>query len=179
MSDEIINALNQVLYYMDEYKKGNPEVDDAIMKEIAKITKSQLKGNKIHYIFYKLFMSYIKIRIALVSYETIQDERFVDLSNQFLIDIYIYKEYTDFLKKYLSECIKNNTYENLDNAYLLSIKLEEMMQALNVYIDDIYKILKEDTSNYIVCYPKNDYSEIKDRKDEINKLMLKLKKDPE
>ena len=179
MSEEIVKALNEVLYYMDEYKKGNPEVDDTIMKEIAKITKSQLRGNKIHFLFYKLMMSYIKIRIALVSYQTLQDERFADISNQYLMDIYMYMEYTDFLKDYLKNCIKNNDYNLLDDAYLLSIKLEEMMQSLGQYTDDLYKILKENTASYIACYPKNDYTESNQRKEEIDLIVKKLKKDPE
>ena len=179
MSEEVIKALNEVLFYMDEYKKGNPEVDDATMKEIAKITKSQLRGNKIHFLFYKFMMAYIKIRIALVSYQTLQDERFTDLSNQYLMDIYMYMEYTDYLKEYLKNCIKNNDYNNLDDAYVLSIKLEEMMQSLGLYTEDIYKVLKENTASYIACYPKNNYDESISRKEEIESIIKKLKKDPE
>ena len=124
-------------------------------------------------------MSYIKIRIALVSYQTIQDERFSDISSQYLKDIYTYLEYTDFLRNYMKESIKNKDYSQLDDAFVLSVKLEEMMQSLKLYTDDLYKILKEHTASYIACYPKNDYTESIQRKYEIETIVKKLKKDPE
>lgn len=179
MSEEVLQALNEVLYYVDEYKKGNPEVSEEEMRIIAKQVKGLLNGSKIHFLYYKLLMSYIKIRIALVSYQTIQDERFADISNQYMIDIYSYLEYTDFLRNYIKESIKNKDYSQLDDAFVLSVKLEEMMQSLKLYTDDLYKILKENTASYIACYPKNDYTESIQRKNEIETIVKKLKKDPE
>ena len=179
MSEEVLQALNEVLYYVDEYKKGNPEVSEEEMRIIAKQVKGLLNGSKIHFLYYKLLMSYIKIRIALVSYQTIQDERFSDISKQYLKDIYTYLEYTDFLRNYMKESIKNKDYSQLDDAFVLSVKLEEMMQSLKLYTDDLYKILKEHTASYIACYPKNDYTESIQRKYEIETIVKKLKKDPE
>ena len=179
MSEEVLQALNEVLYYVDEYKKGNPEVSEEEMRIIAKQVKGLLNGSKVHFLYYKLLMSYIKIRIALVSYQTIQDERFSDISKQYLKDIYTYLEYTDFLRNYMKESIKNKDYSQLDDAFVLSVKLEEMMQSLKLYTDDLYKILKENTASYIACYPKNDYTESIQRKYEIETIVKKLKKDPE
>lgn len=179
MGEEVFKALNEIIYYIDEYKKGNPEIDESIMKELAKQTKSMLKGNKIHFLYYKVLMSYIKLRIALVSYETIQDERFKDISNQFLMNIYMYLEYTEYLKSYLNSCIKNKEYEELDDAFILYIKLEELMQSLGIYTDDLYKILRENTASFSAYYPKNNYDEINAKKNEIEVIIKKLIKDPE
>jgi hypothetical protein len=179
MEDNILKPLNSIIYYIDEYKKGNPDVDESVMIMIAKETKGFIKHNKMWFIYHKLLMSYIKLRIALVSYETINDERFIDNSNNYLLDLYMYLEYTNFIKDYINKCLKNKEYDNLDDVYILVIKLDELLKSLNLYTDDIYKILNENTASYTAIYPKNDYTELNNKKAEIEAIIKKLKKETE
>jgi hypothetical protein len=179
MDESVIQTISTILYYIDEYKAGNPDVDDQSMKMIAKQVLKLTSKNKMEFLFYKIMLNIVKLKTVFYSVNAFKDERFVNLSNQYISDLYMYYDYSVFLKNYIKECIKKKEYDHLDDAYILSVKLIQMMQAMSIYTEDINKVIKENCSWYGVCYPKNDYSDIENRKNEIKSLVMTLKKDPE
>lgn len=179
MEAENLQGLSKVLYYIDEYKKGNPDYNASVMKIIAKEIKSHLISNKIKIVQYKWNISYIKLRIALKSYDTLTDAEFTDLSNSYLLDLYAYDEYIDFLKGKLNECIKSKDYSCLDDLCVLAIKLEDVPIIFELYSDDIAKVFLENVSTFTAYYPRNDYSESETVKNEIKDIISKIKKDPQ
>ena len=178
MDESVIQTISTILYYIDEYKAGNPDVDDKSMKLIAKQVLKLTSKNNIEFLFYKIMLNIVKLKTVFYSISSFKDERFVNLTNKYLTDLYMYYDYSVFLKKYIKDCMKKKEYDHLDDAYILSVKLIQMIQAMSLYTEDINKVIRENCSWYGVCYPKNDYGETESRKNEIQSLVLALKKDP-
>ena len=179
MNSEVIHALNQIVYYVDEYKKGNPDVDAETMKIIAKETRHLTDKYKFYFLFYKLSLNILRLKSIFYVRDIYFDGRYITLTNNYLLDLYKYLEYSKYLREYAKICIKNKQYDDLDAAYILGVKLNEMLEAFTLYTEDVNKVLKEHNPSFSVSYPKNDYSLVDERKEEIEKLMMKLKKDPE
>ena len=179
MDYEVLHALNQIVYYVDEYKKGNPEIDEEVMKIIADETRHLTNKYKFYFLLYKFSLNIIKLKSIFYVRDILEDDRYVDLTNNYLLDLYKYLEYSKYLREYAKICLKNKQYDDLDAAYILGIKLNEMLETFTLYTEDINKVLKEHNGSFAACYPKNDYSAADERKEEIETLMMKLKKDPE
>lgn len=179
MDAELLKEVNKVIYFIDEHKKGNPNFDNSEMKVLSKSVRKNLRSDKHKLIHKKLQMFHIKLKLVLTSYETIVDDRFADLSNYYLMGISDYLEYISFLSDYLIECEKKKEYDTLDDACLLAVDIALLVQQLELYMEDIYKVYQEDTASYTVVYPKNDYKIIEETRAEAEQIMLKLKKDPE
>ena len=179
MDYEVIHALHQIAYYVDEYKKGNPEISEEVMKIIAEEAKHLTNKHNYYFLLYKISLNIIKLKSIFYVRDILNDDRYVDLINNYLLDLYKFLEYSKYLKEYIKICIKNKQYDDLDAAYLLGVKLNEMLETFTLYTEDINKVLMEHNRSFAACYPKNDYTEANERKEEIETLMMKLKKDPE
>ena len=50
MDESVVQTISTILYYIDEYKAGNPDVDDKSMKLIAKQVLKLTSKNNIEFL---------------------------------------------------------------------------------------------------------------------------------
>lgn len=174
MEREFLNTLNLIEYYYEEYQKGD---EDAllILKDFFKEIKSRKKVNIKYYYQFSLIILFLKCRVFLFSPNLLEEKEYQNLIGYSDKDVKYYREVFSKLFDYINYCIKNNCYEHLDDAFVLSVRISWILENITKYITHIENLQHYAYSNILYKYPSTVEKDREEVNREIDVLLKKLK----
>lgn len=154
MDTDIINKIQQILYYIEEYEKGNDEYYDAIL-EIINAIKDYHNTAKKNYKRTKLVLAVSKIATTVTN-SYLKDERvYQRLMENCYADLEYYLSASKKLEEYVQACLKTNEFPDLEAAYILTIKLSLILENIMAYTKEI-RLMEKASTGLFVYYPSDN-----------------------
>lgn len=153
MDLETLQQIQQILYYIEEYEKGNEEYYDAII-EIVRAIKNYNTTAKKNYKRTKIILAISKIA-TLVTNPNLKDERvYQRIVENSYNDLKYYLESSNKLEKYINICLKTNEFPDLEAAYILTIKLSLILDNIMAYIHEM-RLMEKSSTGLFIYYPSD------------------------
>lgn len=175
MDQDIINGINTVLYYYEEYKNGNEESLVAL-EEIAKGINTSTKQRKKYYILYSLLTIIEQVKVGIVDFSLYGTDEYKELITLCKEDLSYYYEVSKWLEKYIRTCLKTDNYEGIDDVFMLSIKISTILSNISDYYKHLNSILSYASSSITYMYPRNVKTLSLTTKEEIESIINKVTK---
>lgn len=173
MDQDIINGINTVLYYYEEYKNGNEEALVAL-EEIAKgINKTTKQRNK-YYIIYSLLTIMEQVKVGIIDMSLYETDEYKELINLCKEDLSYYYSVSRWLEKYARACLKTDNYDGIDDVFMLSIKVSMILSNISEYFKHLNNILSYASSSITYMYPNNVKRLSLTTKEEIESIINKV-----
>ena len=173
MDSNIINQIQKILYYIEEYEQGNEEYYDAIV-EIVKAIKSYHTTAKRNYKRTKIILAVSKVATHVTS-SYLKDERvYQKLINNCYTDLEYYLSASKKLDDYVNICLKTNEFPDLEAAYILTIKLSLILENIMAYMKEIRSMEKASTSLFVYYPSDNLENKAKANRQEVDILVKTL-----
>lgn len=154
MDSDTINKIQQILYYIEEYEKGNDEYYDAII-EIIKAIKDYHNTAKRNYKRTKFILAFSKIATNVTN-SYLKDERvYQRLMDNCYKDLDYYFEASKKLENYVKLCSKTNEFPDLEAAYILTIKLSLILENIMAYTKEI-RLMEKSSMGLFVYHPSDN-----------------------
>lgn len=133
IQEEYRNELQRILFYLDEYNKGNKEYEEDLLELLASY-KMDMKSAKKYHLLFSLLIFYLDRTIVLTNYHLRSESDYKDLIGYCRSDIKYYLEVSKLLMHYINKCIKEERYEHLDVIFLLTVKLSYVLSGISDYL---------------------------------------------
>lgn len=154
MDLEILEKFQQILFYIDEYEKGNEEYYDAII-EIINAIKDYKKTAKKNYVRTKAILAVSKMATRVAA-ANLQDERiYQQMMNNCYDDIEYYYECSKKLEEYVNICLKTKEFPDLQAAYILTVKLSLILDNVMGYLKEI-RMMEKSSTGLFTYYPSDN-----------------------
>lgn len=176
MDVEVNAAINMINYYYDEYQKGSEEALIALEGFLDGLNSTIKTALKYYYI-YQLILVIQRLKVMIANIKVLNDEYYVELMNMCKTDLKLYINSAKILKKYIKKSKKDMTYYNITNAYIFSIKMSSILININLYCEEINRILQYSKST-ITYIPQNQFLKLRelDNKNELSLLRKTIEK---
>lgn len=170
---ETRQELQKILFYIEEYNKGNDEYDEELLTLLA-VYKHDMKSAKKYFLIFSLLIFYLDKSIMLTRNELRQDSDYQSLIGYCREDIKYYLEVSKTLRKYIEECIKTDNYEAVDVVFLLTVKMGYVLSNITEYFSCIKNM--EHYANTFIQYqiPSTIREDGTHNRDEIEKALKVL-----
>lgn len=174
MDQDIINGINTVLYYYEQYQNGDEEAIIAL-EEIANGIKSASKLRVKNYLMFSFLTILQKIKILITDIYSMEDENYKELLSLCKDDLNYYYEISKYLSEYAKVSLKTGNYENIDDIFILSIKVSTILTNITEYYKQISTMLSYTYSTINYVYPDSIKRLSLTTKTEINDIVNKIK----
>lgn len=173
IQEECRQELQKILYYIEEYNKGDEQAEDELLTLLATYKKDMKFARKYHIIF-SLLIFYLDKSIMLTNNGLRQESDYQSLIGYCREDIKYYLEVSKILKKHISDCIKADDYEAVDVVFLLTVKMGYVLNNITEYFSYIKNM--ENYANTFIQYqiPGNFRDSGRDNIQEIEKALKVL-----
>ena len=176
MEEDILKGIQIVEYYLEEYNKGNPEAF-TVLEEVAKGIKKNAKARTKYYILYKIFNLVEKFKVYIVDSSLLEDPDYLKLMGFCESDIEYYTYIGKYLREYVDYVLKTNDFENIDNAFMLSVKMSMILHNITEYYKQINTMIEFANSSITCIGLTNRVEKLQlETKDEIEAIRLTLDK---
>lgn len=141
MDEDILRGIQTVEYYYEQYKNGDEEAIIAL-EEIAKGIKNTTKVRTKYYILYRIFNFIQKTKAKLIDAELLENPQYQELLQFSQEDIEYYSYIGEYLQMYVNHVLSTNDFDNLDNAFMLSIKMSMILHNITEYYKEMNTMLE-------------------------------------
>lgn len=173
MDAEILQEINKLVYYVEEYNKGNEEYRihiEALTKAMLHFPRSKVK----YFIYFKTLIKILELQVNILTPYLNEDEDVNILFEYCNLDIKRYYDAAKYVKTAAKKCLKEDNFEQLDTIYLLSIHLSLLLSGISDYLGKIRSIQSYSQSGIAFILPNNIEKEREENLFEINACLKKL-----
>lgn len=144
---EIQKEIQKILYVIEEFENGNDEyLEDVI--EVVNSIKDYTHRTKSFYLKYKFILLVSKFVTLIYAFNLLSDNSYQHLDEYCHADLDYYMEASKHLSKYIKICSRNENYPDLEAAYLLTIKLSNILSNISLYLNEIRSLERSNNSMY-------------------------------
>lgn len=157
IQEECRQEFQKIVFYIEEYNKGNKEYESELLSILASYKKEMLSARKYHLIF-SLLIFYLDKTIMLTNNQLRSEDDYQELMGYCREDIKYYLSVSKLLKKYIEKCLKDENYEHLDILFLLTVKMSYVLNNVSDYFSYI-KSMEEYANTFIQYQIPTTYRE--------------------
>lgn len=154
MQQNVINELQKILWYIEEYNNGNNDYLSEMI-DISHGIKKNIKSSRKNYVIFSLLNLYLDMGIKITSQELYEETEYQNLIQYCKDDIKYYLDVSKMLKAYINKCLKTDSYEHLDTAYILTIKNSYILKSISDYFAHIRSIQRYAMSGIQYQFPND------------------------
>lgn len=174
MDSELQQEIQKIIFYIEEFENGNDEYYYDML-EIIKALESYVRHAKCFYLKGKLIYIYSKIITFITANSILTDDFYNKLDNESKENLRLYIDSVNTLNNYNKICKKTGDYGNLDAAYLLTIKLSQVLANFFGYLSEI-RTLENSTNSMFAYIPgTRKYENYNNTNEEVKILVKAIK----
>lgn len=141
MDEDILRGIQTVEYYYEQYKDGDEEALVAL-EEIAKGIKRNAKARIKYHLIYSVLNFVQKMKVSLIDIEMLKDPNYQELIGFCQEDIEYYTYIGVLLQGFVEQALRTDNYDNLDDAFILSVKMSMILHNITEYYKEINTMLE-------------------------------------
>lgn len=148
---EIQKEIQKILYYIEEFENGNDDYLEE-MYVIIEALKDYTKYGKKSYMKAKFILLISKLTTFITDSNIMETDYYKELVGYCNEDIEFYLDSVNKLKEYNRLCKRTGDYPDLEAAYILTIKLSNILENFYAYIHEI-RMIEKANSGMFSYYP--------------------------
>ena len=173
MNEDVLNCLQEIIYYYEEYQKGSEEAYIALY-ELARVIKISGKDRLRYAILFSILEMIQRLKVNIINPSLNEEGHYQELIGFCKEDLDYYKEVSRYLKDYAKYCMYTDDFENLDKAFLLTVELSALLSNISSYYEHINTILSTSIKGFTYFYPANVKDKHLSTREDIEKIVKQL-----